>query len=71
MSGHRRAYARTAVSPSYLWHHGHPYAEKRIEGADEAVDLVSLDPCQAREHVGGAVQGEGNRRRPQVLSDPS
>ena len=64
VSGHRRAYARSGVSPSYLWHHGHPYAEKRIEGSGEAVDLVSLDPRQARGDAGGTAQGEGIRVRP-------
>ena len=51
------------ASATYLWHHGHPYAEKRIEGAGEAVALVPLDLREAGSHVGGhargAAQGEG------------
>ncbi|GAA0928657.1 hypothetical protein GCM10009560_31850 [Nonomuraea longicatena] len=33
-----------------LWHHGHPYAEKRIEWAGEAVGLV---PQHCGETSGG------------------
>ncbi|WP_345398791.1 hypothetical protein [Nonomuraea salmonea] len=38
--------------------------KKRIEGAGEAVDLVSLDPRQARDDAGGTAQDEGIRVRP-------
>ncbi|GAA4523330.1 hypothetical protein GCM10023096_51770 [Nonomuraea ferruginea] len=50
--------------PTYLWQHGHPYAEKRIEGSGEAVALVSLDPRETGRRVHGAAQGEGGGAGP-------